>query len=374
MSTSDPNARHRLAGYLRALFLTTALLGMNPAELLAGDPMPVRSLELTENPANPIQRRVLDPTKVVRILVGEDRLTTIRFPAPIAGMESARASTDPHSESLFLVSFEPGEAFFSVRALVPDGATSLNVTWKKETYVFELIACANPWLAVNLEAPRSVVSTSRRPPWAPAQLLGRLDMAKALPLLQDQHPGELVGVERVRPNVTRDYGDYTIRTEEIVRFDADDVLVFRIAIQNTTPEPIRFLPASLMVRVGNLIFPQAITDASGELPPGAEVPVYFAIAGSADGSRADLSLRNDFFVLLTRLPSEPTSPQPTAAPPTAVVPEAPASPSKLPVATEAPPPPGSEKRPGWIRRLITAPRHPVPPPRHKESWPPRRSP
>ena len=62
---------------------------------------------------------------------------------------------------------------------------------------------------------------------------------------------------------------------------------------------VRYLPGSFAVRVGQRVFPQAISDASGVLPPQAPQPAWFAIAGAPDGSRLDLSLNNDFVILVT---------------------------------------------------------------------------
>lgn len=327
---------------------------------------------------NPIQRLVLDPNRVTRVFVGEDRLTTLRFPSPVASLESARAVAEAHPEALFQVFFQPGEAFFSVRALTSKASTTLNVVWRHQTYVFELIESTVPWFSVVLETPRPVTALSRRAPLAPSQLLGRLDTAKAYALLRQQHPNAVAGIEVVRPNTTRDYGDYTIRTEEVFRFDADDVLVFRIVVRNTTPSPIHFVPASLMVRVGIRLYPQSITDAAGVLPSQTDVPVYFAVAGAADGSRAELSPENDFFVLLNRLPSESRPPAPET---TLVSPVTPTAATTVTPAPVAPPPtamvPTNAPRavpssPYGVRMSpMTAPRHPVSPSRRKQSWPPR---
>jgi hypothetical protein len=171
-------------------------------------------------------------------------------------------------------------------------------------------------------------------PVTPSRLLGLLDTAKAFPLLKTQHPEVVAGVECVRPNTFNDYGDYSINTEEVFRFDGADTLVFRIVVSNKTGRVMRYLPQSLMVQAGQRVFYQSITDAKGEVPAQASAPVYFAITGASDGGRNDASPHNEFLVLLHRLdpPSAPTSSplpapplQPRAAP-SAAVPEKPAVP------------------------------------------------
>jgi hypothetical protein len=144
--------------------------------------------------------------------------------------------------------------------------------------------------------------------------LGLLDTAKAYPLLKSQHPEAVARVSCIRANTLRDYGDYTIKTEEVFRFDDSDTLVFRVVLSNKTARIIRYLPQSFMVQAGERVFYQSITDGTGEIPAQASVPVYFAITGAPEGGRSELSPRNDFMVLVQRLDSPPV-PQSTSPPP-----------------------------------------------------------
>ena len=99
-------------------------------------------------PTNAIQRLALNPMAVTRIPVALDRLTTIRFPSPVSDLQAALIAVEPHPDALFLVAFQPGNAFFSVRALAPSTNTTLNVVWKNQTYVLELVESKPPWLSV----------------------------------------------------------------------------------------------------------------------------------------------------------------------------------------------------------------------------------
>ena len=261
------------------------------------------STTVAGQPTAAIQHLALDALSVKRIPVALDRLTTVRFPSAVSDLQSVFVSTQPHPQALFLLLFQPGSAFFSLRALAPNARTTLNVVWKDQTYVLELIESKDPWLSVTFEAMTSAVRSPSSQPRtrSPDHLLGLLDTAKAYSLLRQQHPAAVAGVEVVRPNTFHDYGDYTIRTEEIFRFDSDDTLVFRIVAHNQTTSPISFLPQSLMVRAGQKVFYQSITDATGILPAQTDLPIYFAITGSPDGSRNALSPKNEFMVLLSRL-------------------------------------------------------------------------
>ena len=263
-------------------------------------------------PTNPIQRLMLNPNAVTRIPVATDRLTTIRFPGPVSDLEASRIGIEPHPEALFLLSFQPGHAFFSLRALVARTNATLNVTWKGQTYVLEFVESRSPWLSVVFDPPPETRSGGTPQRTSPSRLLGLLDTAKAFGLLQHQHPAAVAGVEVARPNSLHDYGEYTIRIEEVFRFDPEDTLVFRIGVSNKTAAAIQFIPESLMVRAGSRVFFQSMSDATGMLRAGVEVPIYFAITGSADGFRNNLSPRNEFMVLLNRI--EPSRPGPVVRP------------------------------------------------------------
>jgi hypothetical protein len=149
------------------------------------------------------------------------------------------------------------------------------------------------------------------PEVSPIKLLALLDKAKAFPLLKAQHPESVADVDFTTYNgkpLVSDFNDYEIQIEQAFRFNADDTVVFRIAITNKVDAPLIYLPDSFTLRAGNRLYPQSISDAGGTVPPKGRGIVYFAVTGTPDGGRNDLSLKNEFSVLVTRL-----SPPPAAA-------------------------------------------------------------
>jgi hypothetical protein len=105
-----------------------------------------------------------------------------------------------------------------------------------------------------------------------------------------------------------DFNDYQIQIEEAFRFNAEDTLVFRLVITNRVDAPLIYQPDSFTLRAGDRLYPQSISDADGIVPPNGRSIVYFAVSGSPDGGRNELSLRNAFTVLITRV--SPTPPPP----------------------------------------------------------------
>ena len=264
-------------------------------------------------PPEAIQRITLDERVVITVPVATNRVTTISFPGPIAAMDAAGVSADPKVPGQFQLAHTKGSSFLSVRATARKVETNLNIRWNKKTYVFELVESDTPVLALNLEDRASAESAQPAPTVSPTRLLTLLDKAKAFPLLKRQQPESVAQVEARtfgdKPQIT-DFSDYEIRIEEIFRFNPEDTLVFHVTLRNKSEKEIRYRPESFVVRVGNRIYHQSVSDAPGVLPPKAQSMVYFAVTGTPDGGRNELSLKNEFSVLVTRITAQPPLPLP----------------------------------------------------------------
>ncbi len=240
---------------------------------------------------------------MVVVPVSTNRVTTISFPGPISAIDAVGVSVDPKVPGLFQLAHTKGSSFLSVRATSRKAATNLNIRWNKKTYVFELVESDEPVLALQLASPPVAEILPGAPVVSPTRLLALLDKAKAFPLLKQQHPAAVAQVDMRtfgdRPQVT-DFGDLEIRIYEIFRFDPEDTLVFHVGVTNKSDQELRFSPANLTVRAGNRLYHQSISDTSGLVPSCSETPVWFAITGTPDGGRNELSLKNEFTVLFQR--------------------------------------------------------------------------
>jgi hypothetical protein len=270
-----------------------------------------------------IQTAPLNDRVVYSVPVATNRVTTIAFPGAIAAIDAAGVATDPKLPGQFLMGHAQGSSFFSVRALHAQATGNANIRWNGRTYIFEFTEHAAPVLSLILETNPSggVVHPAPRP--SPTELLALLDKAKAFPLLKTQHPEAVADVDFTtfadRPNLT-DCGDYALRLEEGFRFNPEDTLVFRVALTNRTESAIAYRPGSFALRAGNRLYPQSISDASGVLPPLSETIVHFAVTGTPDGGRNELSLQNDFLVLLERFPASPETASAKPSPSVEVLP------------------------------------------------------
>ena len=264
-------------------------------------------------PTKEIVKDFLDENVLIVVPVATNRVTTISFPSAITAIDGAGVTVDGKTPGQFQLAHTKGSAFLSVRALAPKASANLNIRWNDHTYVFELTESGQPVLSLNMVAMPTPEEegVGHAPEVSPIKLLALLDKAKAFPLLKAQQPETVAGVDFTtydgKPLVS-DFNDYEIQIEEAFRFNAEDTLVFRLVITNRIDAPLIYQPDSFALRAGNRLYPQSISDADGTVPPKGRSIVYFAVSGTPDGGRNELSLRNAFTVLLTRLSPPPPPP------------------------------------------------------------------
>jgi hypothetical protein len=248
-----------------------------------------------------IQDFILDEQTVYVIPVSGYRVTTISFPGPISAMDGAQVTIDPQKPAAFLIAHTKGSSFFSVRAEMRKATTNINIRWNNKTYVIELVESDEPLLSVTFEIPPDNSQAAQADPVSPTRLLALLDKAKAYPLLRAYHPEAIADVDyRNYENEPRilDCTNYAVKIEEVFRFNPEDTLIFRVDVTNKTDRELQYTPNGFSLRVGERTYPQSISDASGVVPPHAEAPAYFAVTGTPNGGRNDMSIKNDFFVIL----------------------------------------------------------------------------
>lgn len=270
--------------------LSLAVLILAHAASLAGEPKQIQEHELDEH-------------SVCAVPVSFTRVTTVSFPGPITAIDAALVTTDGKTAGLFQLAHKPGSYFFSVRSLVKGATTNVNVRWNNKTYVLELQDSTTPQLSVIFKYPVETGKSSvAKRLVTPGSLVGLLDKAKAYPVLKASHPEAVEQVDYVtyvaKPRVM-DYNDFEVRLEEVFRFDPQDTLVFRIVLRNKTDKEIRYQPQGFSLRVGERLYSQSISDASGVMPPKSDTPAYFAITGTPTGGRNDVSTKNEFTVIVS---------------------------------------------------------------------------
>jgi hypothetical protein len=248
-----------------------------------------------------IQEYILDEQTVYAIPVAINRVTTISFPGPILAIDAAQVTIDPQKPAAFLIAHTKGSSFLSVRAEARKATTNVNIRWNNKTYVIELVESDEPLLSVTFQNAPDAAASAPAEPVTPSRLLALLDKAKAYPLLKAYHSETVAQVEyrnfEKEPRIL-DCTNYAVKIDEVFRFNPEDTLIFRVGVTNESDKELRYAPNGFSLRVGERTYPQSISDASGVVPPHAEAPAYFAVTGTPNGGRNDMSIKNDFFVIL----------------------------------------------------------------------------
>ncbi len=253
--------------------------------------------------AGPITQKPLDEFVIYDVPVAHKTgTTTVMFPSEISGLYAKSISTQEQENARFLITFTPGNFYFTIRALKADAEDHLTVIFNRKAYVLHLTASEKPFYNVTFyqderqgkEGKLAVV---------PERLLSLMDKAKAYPLLANNQPDALAGVVHTVPAITNYYEGFNVRVRDVWRFEQDDTLIFHLELENTTDRSIRYNPQDLAVRLDERIYTQSLADASGIMPPKSVTPAFFAITGNGQGGRNNLDPDNKWNVLVVR--SEP---------------------------------------------------------------------
>ena len=244
----------------------------------------------------------LDERVVYEIPIGADVPTTLMFPSSLTAIEGANVSASADQPAPVLLAYTPGRTFFSVRALTPVAKAAVNVVWKNKTYVLRFFANPEPYGSVTFyEDELAGRSTARTRRVTPEVLLALLDRAKSYALIQGQYPEAAQQIEHATPGDVTFYRNFKVTVEEVFRFDPEDTLVLRVRFDNAGKSEVIYQPQRLAVRVGANVYYASIADASGIVPPQATTTGYFAITGTPRGGRANLSIKNTFSVIVSRV-------------------------------------------------------------------------
>lgn len=247
-----------------------------------------------------VREMTLNPEVSLSIPVARDRLTTIRFPSPPTALEGLFLAPEPEPSALFQMSFRPGNSFFSVRALVAEAKSNLNVIWKGRTYVLELFESDEPLLSVILKEASPVVPLTR-PPTPARRTPDTARLAQLVSLVASRRPGETStlpsSAEATLLNLRWQFTHYDLLLREIVRFPEDDTLVFCVLLRNKSKSALTCNPRSFAMVASRHFWTPSYFQAEGSVPPKAEGALFFAVTGGVNGVPAQPGMTNEFRVI-----------------------------------------------------------------------------
>lgn len=258
--------------------------------------------------AGPITQKPLDEFVIYDIPVAQKSgTTTIMFPSQISGLFAKSVSTQEQENAGFLISFTPGNFYFTIRALKKDAEDHLTVIFNRKAYVLHITASDQPFYNVTFFQDDRRGKDGRME-IVPERLLSLMDKAKAYPLFVKNQPDALAGVLHSTPDATNYYDGFTVHVRDVWRFEEEDTLIFRVELENTSDRAIYYKPQDLAVRLDERIYTQSLADASGVMPPKSVTPAFFAITGNGQGGRNHLAPDNKWNVLVVRAETKSQTP------------------------------------------------------------------
>jgi hypothetical protein len=250
--------------------------------------------------AGSIVQRPLDEFIIYDIPVASKTgTTTVMFPSEISGLFAKSVAVQDQENAGFLISFTPGNFYFTIRALKKDAEDHLTVIFNRKAYVLHMTASEHPFYNVTFyQEERN--GKEGRINVVPERLLSLMDKAKAYPLLLKAERDALAGVLHASPGITNYYKDFNVRILDVWRFEEEDTLIFRLELVNETDQAIYYKPQDLAVRLDERIYTESLAAASGVMPPKSVTPAFFSITGNGQGGRNHLAPDNKWNVLVVR--------------------------------------------------------------------------
>ena len=229
----------------------------------------------------------------------DDGATTVTFPSAISKIAGVNVSTDGSTD--FQISAQPGGYYFNLVALREGATGTLTVVFNRKTYILYLVQDnEKAFAAVNFTGGSGNGGASAGGgAVTPARLLSLIDMAKAYDVLSKRYPTELRDSTRFAKKATFQFEKFQMDLLEVIRFNHEDTLVFKLLLRNDTDEEILYDKFSFSVQTGNRTYYMSAADATGVMPPKSSTYAFFTITGTPEGRRNNLAADNEFRIGVT---------------------------------------------------------------------------
>jgi hypothetical protein len=101
--------------------------------------------------ANEIVQKPLDEFVIYNLpFAFKSSNTTVLFPSAISGLYARSVAVHEQANADFLISFTPGNYYFTVRVLKSEAKDHLIIIYNRKAYVLRLSASERPFYAVTL--------------------------------------------------------------------------------------------------------------------------------------------------------------------------------------------------------------------------------
>jgi len=268
--------------------------------------------------AQNIATKVLTPATPIAISLSPQLTTTLLFPSVPGGAFGLGLVNNQSGSGNGSVQIEhpEGSHFIVLHALNEMANVMMTVLLEGKLYVFDLRSGPQPDIAVTLVKTDATVLRAvevtpeeiraARPKYDPELMIGFLRRAHNAVLMRKLYPDLYQGYNARAADYTSDSGVVKTTVTQIHRFSKEDAIVLEGTVQNETAHPITFDGRAATVQVANETHPVKLLDCLRPIPAGATVPIDVVVQGDIDGGRANLSIDNEFRIILPPIPGEGT--------------------------------------------------------------------
>jgi hypothetical protein len=272
------------------------------------------SLAMAQN----IATKILTPGIPIPISLSPQLTTTLLLPTVPSGTFGLGLVNNQNAARNGSVQIEhpDGSPILVLHALNESANVMMTVLLDGQLFVFNLRSAPAPDVAVTLvkadaAAPRAQEVTpeeirAARLKYDPELLVGFERRAHDATLLRKLYPDLYQGYNTRAADYTSDSGIVKTTVTQIHRFSNEDATVLEGTVQNETSHPISFDGRATTVQVANEVHPAKLTDCLRPIPPCETVPIVVVLQGDVDGGRANLSIENEFRIILPPIPGEGT--------------------------------------------------------------------
>jgi hypothetical protein len=274
-------------------------------------------LALAVSSAQTISTKVMTPGIPISVSLSPELTTTLLLPeVPSGTFGLGLVGNQGGTSGSVQIEHPEGSKIIVLHPLSEIAAVTMTVLMDGQLYVFSLRSAPTPDVAVTLvkadaAAPRAVEVTpeeikAARLRYDPELLVGLERRAHDASLLRRLYPDLYQGYNTRSADYASDSGIVKTTVTQIHRFSKEDATVLEGTVQNETNHPISFDGRATTVQVANEVHPAKLTDCLRPIPAGETVPIVVVLQGDVDGARANLSIDNDFRIVLPPIPGEGT--------------------------------------------------------------------
>lgn len=253
-----------------------------------------------------IATRSLDPDVINPITINPYTTTTILFPSQIAGVFGLGSDQSPVGAQW---SVPQGSNVLVLRALTENTHVIATILLDAKLFVLGLASSSIPDTAVTFiirraqDAPKAVEVTPQeikdaRPVYSADLLIGLLRRARDSVLLRPLYSDLYQGYKSRETQYISDSGSVKTTVTTVHRFSKEDAIVLQGVCENETDKPVTFDGRAATVQVNNLVEPIKLLDCLRPIPPHTKTLIDVVIQGDIDGGRANLSIENEYRIML----------------------------------------------------------------------------